>query len=149
MDVRDTIRGPARGASWGPDDRIVLGTETAGGSLAAVPAGGGELKMLFKGEGLHRSWYPQVLPGGKAVLFTKTLNVPDSGELQTLKLDSGERRTILTAASAGRVLPSGHLVFVRTGALWAVRFDLERLEVVGSPVPVVEGVRVEVGGAVQ
>ncbi len=62
---------------------------------------------------------------------------------------SGGHRTILRDAVAGRVLPTGHLVFVRRGALWAVPFDLSRLEAVGTPVPVIEGVRVEGGGSVQ
>ena len=53
------------------------------------------------------------------------------------------------AGVAGRYLPSGHLVFVRDATLWAVRFDLENLSIVGTPVPAVEGIRVEGGGAVQ
>jgi WD40 repeat protein len=40
--------------------------------------------------------------------------------------------------------PSGHLVFALPGRLMAVPFDLASLKVVGSPVPVVEGVRTEV-----
>ena len=52
-------------------------------------------------------------------------------------------------ALAGRVLDTGHLVFVRSGALWAVPFNRDRLEPMGNPVPVVEGVRVEGAGAVQ
>jgi serine/threonine-protein kinase len=82
------------------------------------------------------------------VLFTSTEPRPDAGELRILVLETGERRTLL-AGSAGRVLPSGHLVFLRGGILWAAAFDLDRLTVTGNPVPVVEGVRVEPGGAVQ
>ena len=62
---------------------------------------------------------------------------------------TGERRTVLPNGVAGRVLNSGHLVFVRGGALWAVPFDQERFDIVGTPAPVVEGVQVEPGGAVQ
>ena len=40
-------------------------------------------------------------------------------------------------------MKSGHLVFVRGGALWAVPFDQEHLDIMGTPVPVVEGVRVD------
>jgi hypothetical protein len=39
-------------------------------------------------------------------------------------------------------------VFIRLGALWAVPFDLAQREPRGTPVPVVEGVGVEGGGAV-
>jgi serine/threonine-protein kinase len=55
----------------------------------------------------------------------------------------------LGPGSTGRVLSSGHLVFVRGGTLWAAAFDLDRLAVIGTPVPVIEGIRVETGGAVQ
>ncbi len=138
-----------RGANWGSDGRIVFGIQAPGGRLMQAGASGGDATELFKIDGSRQAWYPQVLPGGKAVLFTLTESTPDTGELHLLEVDTGAHRTILPNAAAGRVLPTGHLVFVRSGALWAVPFDLGRLEAVGTPVPVVEGVRVEGGGAVQ
>ena len=39
-------------------------------------------------------------------------------------------------------MPSGHLVFVRDRTLFAVPFDLSRMEVAGSEVPVVENVSI-------
>ena len=41
-----------------------------------------------------------------------------------------------------------HIVYGREGTLWAVPFDLDRLEVMGDPVPVLEGVGVRSTGAV-
>ena len=73
----------------------------------------------------------------------------DVGELQLLFPKTGERRTLLANAAAGRVLNSGHLVFVRSGALWAAPFDRNRLEMKGNPVLVQEGVMVQPGGAVE
>ena len=35
---------------------------------------------------------------------------------------------------------SGHLVYIHDGTLFAVPFDLDRLEVKGQPVPALEGV---------
>ena len=40
----------------------------------------------------------------------------------------------------GRYLPSGHLVYVNRGTLFAVRFDLENLETRGTPAPVLDQV---------
>ena len=40
----------------------------------------------------------------------------------------------------GRYLPSGHLVYIHDGTLFAAPFDLDRLEVTGQPVPALEGV---------
>ena len=140
--------GSIRGASWGEDGTIFLGSDVEGGALVTIPAAGGDSTPLFKSQGAQRAWYPQLLPGGK-VLFTLSLNVPDQGHLHLFDLASGEYRDVMPNAVAGRVLPSGHLIFLRSATLWAVPFDRERLDPVGTPVPVVEGVRVEGGGAVQ
>ena len=58
-----------------------------------------------------------------------------------LHRETGAHRTLLPNAVAGRVLRTGHLVFVRGGALWAVPFDRAALEITGTPALVVEGVR--------
>ena len=63
--------------------------------------------------------------------------------------ESSEKRTLVPDAVAGQYVPSGHLVFIRGGDIWATLFDLESLEVVGDPVVIEQGVRVEVGGAIQ
>jgi len=55
------------GASWGPDDAIVFG-DSEGFNLSQVPASGGK-PQVFKLEGV-RAFYPEFLPGGKAVLFS-------------------------------------------------------------------------------
>jgi serine/threonine-protein kinase len=55
-------------------------------------------------------------------------------------LETGERRILVEGGTNPRYVPTGHIVFARTGWLLAVPFDLERLEVTGSPVPVLEGV---------
>ena len=133
-----------RGADWGADDMIVVGRAPG---LARVPAAGGELTVIADVEAGRQLWYPQVLPETGAILFTADLG--GTGELRVLVPETGERRSVLPNAVAGRVVPTGHLVFVRSGALWAVPFDRDLLDIVGTPVPVVEGVRVEGGGAVQ
>jgi eukaryotic-like serine/threonine-protein kinase len=142
-----TFPGVGRGASWGRDGTIVVGQRSNG--LMQVPAAGGTPMLLGRKPDQGREyWYPQILPGGRAVLYTASANSPDSGQIEILRLDTGEQRSLLPG-SAGRVLPTGHLVFLRGGALWAVRFDVDQLAVVGTPALVAEGVRVEVGGAVQ
>jgi len=138
----------ARGGSWGDDGLIVFGSDNTGSGLQAISAKG-ELTLISKGDGANRAWYPQILPGGKSVLYTLSSNRPDQGGLHVLDLDSHESRLLLPNAVAGRLLVTGHLIFVRSGALWAVPFDRDRLEITGTPMPVLEGVRVEGGGAVQ
>ena len=142
------IGGGPVGADWSPDGTIVYGL-FPGGDLMSVSAAGGESTSLFTPEAGWRVWHPQWLRNGSAVLFTLSEGSPDASELHVLMLDTGVHRILVPNALAGQVLDTGHLVFVRSGGLWAVPFDQDRLETVGTPAPIVDGVRVESGGAVQ
>jgi serine/threonine-protein kinase len=133
-----------RGASWGPDDTIIFTPYNVFSGLFRVSASGGTPKPLTvpdrkKGEFSHR--WPQILPGGKAVLITIwTGNTSDSARIDVLSLVTGERQTLIEGGSYGRYFPSGHLVYARAGGLLAVPFDLKRLRVTGPPVPILEEV---------
>jgi Tol biopolymer transport system component/predicted Ser/Thr protein kinase len=140
----------SRGASWGPDDTIVIATTAASG-LSLVPAAGGEPRPLTtldeeRGEVTHR--WPQWLPGGRAVLFT--VGVQDVGKfddatLEVVEVATGERKVVHRGGTYGRYVPSGHIVYIEGETLFALPFDVERLEPTGSPVPVVEGVSTSLG----
>jgi serine/threonine-protein kinase len=52
----------------------------------------------------------------------------------------GRRKTLVRDGTWGRYLTSGHLVYVNNAKLFAVPFDPDRLEVHGTPVPVLEDV---------
>ena len=134
----------SRGAAWLPDDTIVL-APSAEGALARVSAAGGTPTPLTeldasRGEVTHR--WPQGLPGGDAVLFTSQGSESNfnTASLEVVSLSTGERKVIYRGGSYGRYVPSGHLVFVNAGTLFGVPFDLDRLEVQGSPVPVLQQV---------
>jgi serine/threonine-protein kinase len=139
------IGGNPRGASWGEDGTIVVAPSQTSG-LVRIDAEGGAPKPLTKvdeaaGEFSHR--WPQVLPGGKHVLFTVALEdgTFDEAHIDVLSLATGERRRVVEGGAHARYVGSGHLVFVRGGRLLAVPFDLDRLETRGTPEVVVEGVR--------
>jgi serine/threonine-protein kinase len=138
--------GSNRGADWGTDDFIVFAPHYTL-PMMRVSGAGGEPTVLTaidktKGERTHR--WPQSVPGEDLVLFTVgTMDSPESyddARIQAIRPSTGEQRTVLERASMARYLPSGHLVFGREGFLFAVGFDVEKLEVRGSPVPVVENV---------
>ena len=112
-----------------------------------VPDSGGTpqtLTRLNKGEGGH-GW-PELLPGGTAVLFTNF--VPPSAQIAVYSMKTGDRRDLVQGAYA-RYARSGHLIYVQAGTLMAVPFDAERLQLTGVPVPVVENVFQAAGGAAQ
>src|SRR6185503_18312245 len=66
----------------------------------------------------------------------------DSARIEVVELEAGRRRVLLEGGSDARYLPTGHLVFLRAGSLFAVPFALDRLEVTGPAVPVLDGLRI-------
>ena len=76
------------GASWGPDDRIVFAT-TLG--LYRVAAGGGEPELLVSPDPDQHELYflaPEILPGGRTVLFTVASTRSESRSSESAALDS-------------------------------------------------------------
>jgi serine/threonine-protein kinase len=144
-----------RGADWLPDGRILVGQNGPAG-LLEIPAAGGTITTLFKPEA-GRVWNPQALPDGRTILFT--LIRPSQrgprgeprviGDVHLFDRTTRASRTIVENAVTARILPDGYLLFVRDDALWAVRFDIDRQEVQGTPVRIVQSVRVESGRATQ
>ncbi len=120
------------GAQWQADGTIVCGTL---GGILRVPPGGGTPEFLIEGASAFVA--PQILPGGRAVLFTDAAARP--GKVVAQALGSGERRELF-AGSAGRYLRTGHIVYASGNTLLAVPFDPGRLEITGEPVSVIEGV---------
>lgn len=104
-----------------------------------MSAGGGEPTILTtpdatKGE----HWYPSVLPGGRAVLFTIAIrDRPDLSHIAVLDLKSGEHKTLIRGSHAEYV-QTGHLIFVASGTLQAVRFEPDGLKLMGDALPVVD-----------
>jgi serine/threonine protein kinase len=136
------------GGSWGPDDTIVF-ADSEGLSLSRVSASGGS-KEVLPNKSEDRAFYPQFLPGGKAVLYSiNTQHNPDYGQTVALSLATGERRLVLEGGANPRYSASGHIVFARAGAILAAPFDLSRLEVTGPAVTLIEGIRTEEWGAAQ
>jgi serine/threonine-protein kinase len=137
-----------RGADWGTDGMIVFVTETG---VQEVSAEGGQPRQLTKlppGQSITHAW-PCIVPTGDAVLisildWTKGLQ---GSRVAALSRRTGEVRTLVEGAFNARVLPNGYLIFMRAnGTLEAARFDAKRVALLGRPVPVLEGVRVEPGG---
>ena len=133
-----------RGGDWGDDGTIVFEPDIAPGtSLLSVSSAGGKTQPLTKlGDGEVTQRWPQVLPGGKAVLYTGHHDSRgfDEANLVVQPLPDGAPRIIRRGGYHARYLPSGHVVYVNNGRLLAVPFDLNRLELVGEPVPVLEDV---------
>ena len=114
-------------------------------ALSKVSSAGGTpqpLTTLDKQAGEITQRWPQVLPGGKAVLFTSSTHQDnyEDADIVVYSMASGQRKTVQRGGFYARYLPSGHVVYMHEGTLFAVPFDLKRLEVTGQPAPILEGV---------
>jgi len=117
--------------------------------IVRISENGGEQKSLIKANGSELIGWPQMLPGGKAILFSTTpiIGRAKPAEIVVQMLGSSERKVLMSQnvevgeAAGARYLPTGHIVFFRSGVLFAVPFDLGRLQMGPNPVPVVQGVR--------
>jgi Tol biopolymer transport system component len=127
------------GATWGADGTIVISTDRFG--LMRVPASGGTAEQLTApklaaGETIH-AW-PCFLPDGEHLLFT--VRGSRGPRVALLSLGTGEWRELAAGGGSVSYLPTGHLLYPRAGGLTAIGFDLDRLETVGQPFPILEDV---------
>ena len=108
-----------RGGAWSEDGTIILSPRSgASVTLQRVSAAGGQpepLTSLAEGEVSQR--WPQVLPGGKAVLFTSSASPVDFDDANVVvqPLPSGARKVVQHGGYYARYVPSGHLLFLQTG----------------------------------
>ena len=136
------LPGGLRGAGWGDDDLIVFGVGGRDG-LFRVPAVGGEPEVLTETEGVSHRW-PDVLPEGRGVLFAVGAG---DWQIAVLDFETGEHHVIIPNGTQPRYSPTGHIVYALEGTLRAVAFNVDSLSVTSDPVPLVEGVVTELGGA--
>jgi hypothetical protein len=131
---------PMRGIAWLGTDTLVIGN--VGGMLLRVSMSDDDPSPLVETEGPHLSHLsPSVLPGNKGVLFTFAKGPLVNARIGVLDLKTGIEHELLDEnAFAARYTPTGHIVFAH-GAdreLMAAQFDLEKLEIVGTPKRVLE-----------
>jgi Tol biopolymer transport system component len=132
-----------RGASWGEDGSIIVADASG---LTRVPAGGGTpqaMAGLINGD--FALFSPQILPGGKAVLFTdyKARNA-DTASIQAMTLADRHRKILVHGGTSPRYLATsngpGYLVYTNKATLFAIPFDPGKLETRGTAVPFLDDV---------
>ena len=137
-----------RGGSWHAESGIVF--SGAGGGLYQVSATGGEPELLAIPDPGQGRFYvsPEILPDGKAVVFTVINDV--NFQTAVLSLETGEKKIVIEGGRQARYVPTGHLLYevANSGTLMAAPFDLTQLEITGDSAPILEGVRQTTGAAI-
>ena len=144
----------ARGGAWGDDGWIVAAFRSNGVALSRVSAAGGTPEPLTtldpgRKEVTHR--WPQLLPGGRAVLFTahNAVNAFDDASIEVFSFADRQRRTIHRGGTFGRYVGTGsgdgYLLYVSQGTLFAERFDPVRFETLATPIPAIDRVAYAAG----
>ena len=133
------------GATWSSKGTILF---SDAGKLYTIPAAGGAATEVARpkvlaGETMVDTW-PQFLPDGRnfivrSRIYTGHLN-PVRSEIQLGSLDSDQRRIVMESRNQAAITSSGHLLFVRNGALFAQKLDVGRAQLVGEQLSIAEDV---------
>jgi serine/threonine-protein kinase len=135
------------GASWSEDGSILV--SQVGKGLVRIPAGGGPPETIVELGTRERALArPQLLPGGKAILFVATTSLGvDTYTIEVVTLADRHRKIVVRGGHSPRYVPTpngaGHVIYANKATLFAVPFDLERLETRGTAVPVLDDVAFE------
>jgi Tol biopolymer transport system component len=129
--------------AWGSEGILFV---QGGIGIMRVSPNGGKPEMLVALSVADTANGPQMLPDGDTLMFTIARRAAGGdpwgkGEVVAQSLRTGKRKTLIEGASDARYAPTGHIVYVVGGTLFAVPFDLAKLAVTTGPVPIVEGVR--------
>ena len=132
----------AFGGSWGTDGFIVFSHKPETGLFRIRDSGGTPepLTRLTAEDAGNDHRFPEILPGGRAVLYSVATGPEDTARIVVADLESGTRKELLQGSASARFAPPDHIVYVRGGDLFASPFDVERLEIIGPPRRLASGV---------
>ena len=128
--------GDLPGAAWGPGNTILF-TPAWGVGLSMVSADGGRPETLTTPDRRRNEkghWWPQLLPGGKRVLFTIWMAGTGINDAQIAVLDLDTKRYRVLFPGAMARYASGHVIFYRQASYRAVAMDETTLQTSGEPI---------------
>jgi len=147
--VRSLCDAPsARGGSWGSAG-IILFSPAVRDVLYQIPAAGGSptpvTHMDPKLHTTHR--WPFFLPDGQHFLYLATNHSYTQAEQNGIYLASldGKVNRLLVSSLAGAAYAQGNLLYINQSTLYAEPLDLRKHALAGVPVPLVDGIVVDLG----
>jgi serine/threonine-protein kinase len=131
--------------SWGDDGAIYVGVRGKEGLVRIRDGGGAPETVAALGQGETGLTFPQILPGGKALLFSAyTALNPDASSIQVMTLADHHRKTVSRGGTSPRYLATpngtGYLVYINKATLFAIPFDPDKLETRGNALPILDDV---------
>jgi serine/threonine protein kinase len=130
---------------WGSDGWIYW-TSSYPGGIVRIRDSGGAVEAVTEidaanGDRSHR--FADLLPGGEAIIYTASFDGIGSyndARIDLWDLNTRQKKTLIDGGTSAVYSQSGHIVYARAGKLFAVPFDLQRREVTGTPMEVLDGV---------
>jgi hypothetical protein len=120
------------GNSWGPEGSIIHGTVRDG--LCRIRSTGGTPQQIAQPDGVDAG--PQVLPRRRQYPF-------QAGERDRCAAALRKKsKTLGLSGGSAHCVSSGHLLYLKGSTMFAVPFDLNRMEVSGEAVPLFDDVLV-------
>jgi len=150
--LAEDARADYKAAAWLDDGTIVY--SAVNGMIGRVPAGGGPVtKLQIARAGATTAPATSTLVGSDSPTFaplpgSRGILVTDCGgncslgtSIYVVRFDSDSARLLIPDAAGAWYAPTGHLLYTaREGGLFAAPFDLDRMELTGGAIPVLEGV---------
>ena len=131
-----------QGLKWATEDTIIFANAQG---IVRIPSNGGATAVLVARVDGESVLSPQLLPGGKTVLFTSAYPQSQGGlaaaRVVMQSINGNDRKTVWDGGSAARYLASGHLVYAQGLSLFATPFDPQSGTARGGSVRIIEGLR--------
>ncbi len=141
------------GVTWNSNETVVQASSANGGLKSGSVAGDTKRTIdewVELTDPMAPYAWPEALPSGRQVLFTD-LSQGDivDARVALLTVDSGAIRSLFAGGTNPRYSSTGHIVFARSGSLYAVPFDAGRAEIDAGEHKLVDGVLHYANGAAQ
>ena len=128
--------------TWSRDGVILFAG--AGGEINRVSESGGSVTVVATRATMPQSAYgaqgPHFLPDGKHFLYYALSTTPGDGALYAATLDFKDQKLILKMNSNVVYVSPGYLLYQEQGTIMAQPFDANRLQLMGDPKPIGQGV---------
>jgi Tol biopolymer transport system component len=132
------VTGQLNSARWNEDNNITY--IPFAGDIMRISPSGGTPESIGKPKSGSILTNPQILPDRKSILYTSD-SMKGQQKILVQSLKTGEIKELFAGYNA-QYLSTGHIVYrlPNNSNLFAIPFNLDRLEVTGGGVPIVEGI---------